>query len=193
MSTKEKIRGLLDEGLSPQEVADKVGVKRQTVYHYRYLFRKEDEPVAKTETKNVAKRTQSESEKINELKEQLRSADKEVDRIKQDNEYYKGVVNNLEKDNGKLRAEAKNAKNELNAAVELSTKEAEELIFENSAAQHKIETLLEDKNKLTETLYKREQLIAQLRDELEIELAKHKHLRSYSLLLMREEGAANAQ
>ncbi len=198
MSTREKIRKFLDEGLEPQEIADKVGVKRQTVYHYRYLFNKEgksnkvEENSNQDETQRKEERKMKKLERENKtLKAELRDSEKE---LKQEQEQHKLLLSKykeLEKDSV-ANAEKGSKNNELSKDYVLRMQErVEALIHENSAAQHMMETLQEDKDKLTETLYKREQHIAELRDELEAEREKHKYLRSYSMLIMQEEGAAN--
>jgi len=126
------------------------------------------------------------------LKAELGASEKELEQEREQHKLLLSKYKELEKESvGNAEKESKN--NELSKDyVRRMQERVEALIHENSAAQHMMETLQEDKDKLTETLYKREQHIAELRDELDAEREKHKHLRSYSMLIMQEEGAAHA-
>lgn len=194
MSKKEKIRALLDEGLEPKEIAEKVGLKTQTIYHYRHVFKKEEEPIKaeKQKTKTQDKSKEKEERKMSKLerenktlKVELKASEKELE---QEREQHKLLLSKYKE----LETIANNLQEMKSVVYETQANDRiEELIHENSAAKHMIDTLQEDKDKLTETLYKREQYINELRDDLEAEREKHKYLRSYSMLIMQEEGAAN--
>lgn len=43
MTTIEKVRKMMDEGLKPREMADELDCKIETIYTYRHMIKKEDE------------------------------------------------------------------------------------------------------------------------------------------------------
>lgn len=196
MSTKEKIRELLDEGLAPKEIAEKTGVKTQTVYTYRHMFKKEDEPLPKKKTKetpdtksdkrikkleqinkNHLNMLEEKNEKIDELSQLLENAESKVESLKK-------AYDELDDDLLKLQDELDTSKNEFDTAVKLSTEEKEQYELDE-------QLLTNENDKLRELLYRREQRIKEMQQELGAEQEKHNHLSNYARLLMKE-GVANA-
>lgn len=182
MSTKDKIRELLDEGLSPQEIADKAGVKMQTVYHYRYLFKKEDEPSKAEESQKRDEIKRKEERKMNKLerenktlKAELGASEKELEQALSEYEDLETIAINLQEMNATGTKDSH--ENQVNQRIE--------------ELEHENRRLKNHNGKQSEELYKREQYINELRDELEAERTKHSHLSNYTRLIMQGEGAAN--
>lgn len=133
----------------------------------------------------------------------LRGACDDLDEIcldqKEEIHRLEGIIENLEEINRELKTELEGAKNNRNLIKQTIDNAKEVDGDQTPILRRMIEDLksendgLKDHNgKQSEELYKREQYINELRDDLEMEREKHKHLRGYSLLLMQEEGAINA-
>lgn len=80
--TKEKVRELLDEGMKPKDIAEKLGIKPATVYTYRHIFKKEEEPI---EVMKVEKAESVSEKKYESLKRENESLAKQVKKLADEN------------------------------------------------------------------------------------------------------------
>src|SRR5699024_3468674 len=144
--------------------------------------------------KEFEKESVGNAEKSSESAELQATAKLKIDSLTKDCEDLETELIEYKRDNKQLEEEI-----DLTVEVmkELKDKNAE-IIERVKASEKQIEALELNQDSLTnendilpESLYKREQFIKELRDELDAEREKHKHLRSYSMLIMQEEGAAN--
>lgn len=139
MTGQEKIRHLLDEGLSVQEVAKKTGYKVNTVRTYQYKFRKEGEPMSE---KADGKLNKLERENAT-LKAELKAAEVEVLNIKQELSDYKRekVTDSTEKIE-RLEDKLYKKNQRITEIINDTTKEIEELEKELRAERTKHKLLL---------------------------------------------------
>lgn len=154
------------------------------------------------ENKRLGKESEKKDETIKNLKQHHES---EIDKYERD---YKGADVKLQE---ALKANVKQKKIIDNISEMLKEKEVNAKVFElmKEDIQHKQSKISEHvKNEdramerekaltrniddLSEGLYEREKIIAELRHELEVEQTKHSHLSNYTRLIMRKEGTSHA-
>lgn len=198
MTTIDKIRDLMDEGLSAEKIAKKVGCKVNTVRTYKYKIRKEEEPIEpKTTTKKSSSPEDSSSEKIKELKQKIKELDQininHLGMLKQQREKYEEIERNYElakASNGKTSDELDQLKKDYSELQHDYNRLSETRNSDFSASNIKIECFQEtinelgnkvkDLNKRNEELrYEAEQVIDDFEQKYKVESIKHDLLFKY--------------
>lgn len=197
-----------NEEITANEISEKLGVTKTTASTYLSKARGQirDEKRKKSNKKPVRKVTKSRTIEPAEYEKPKESNEKQEEFQRKEER----KMNKLERENKTLKAELGASEKELEQA--LSEYEDLETIainlqemnatgtkdsHENQVNQrieeleHENRRLKNHNGKQSEELYKREQYINELRDELEAERTKHSHLSNYTRLIMQGEGAAN--
>src|SRR5690625_3804443 len=107
--TREKVRELIDEGMKPKEIAEKLGIKPATVYTYRHMFKKEEEPIKSEDRENLENENKELKQEIKKLKKANKSISDELIQVKED---YEELTNKHIKMSNSISDEHKEVRSE---------------------------------------------------------------------------------